>query len=645
MNLSLQKLNQFVQGHRVESVAGLLGLLVAGVVVMLDCEHSNQTVERLYSETVDGLNQVGDLQYQVQETRRLALYGLTSTDSNVQLQSADATRAVEKLASERISAHRQILEAMGELAIWTRLQTDWNSYLQIRDEVLSAVLEGDRQGAIALDLRAGAPRYDQVREDIKVIKQCHLDRAKARLAEVKSLSRRSMFKIVTIFTLYLLGGTLAVHVLRRGTLAMRESEARFRGVVESLGEGILITDPDDKIQFLNARINELLGWSGDELLGRKASEVMMSPEHAATMRERSALRFQGISERYEMALRRKDDREIWVAVHSTPFRDAGGRITGALGAFTDITEQRRAARDLAQLNEQFAKTQRQAGMAEVATSVLHNVGNVLNSVNVSVSLLRDKVSKSEIRHLVKTTNLLRARASDAAAFLTSDPQGKLLPAFLVKLGDQLAVEQLALQEELNDLTKNIEHIKEIVAMQQSYASLSGVTEALQAAELIEDALRMNDAALGRHGVTVVRAFEQVSSVAMDRHKVLQILVNLIRNAKYSMDQSNKTDRTLTLSVLKGDHDQVRIQVRDTGMGIPRENLTRIFQHGFTTKKEGHGFGLHSGANAAKEMGGSLSVQSDGPGQGAVFTLELPAATPKTTPPISRELQLACHSDN
>jgi signal transduction histidine kinase len=107
--------------------------------------------------------------------------------------------------------------------------------------------------------------------------------------------------------------------------------------------------------------------------------------------------------------------------------------------------------------------------------------------------------------------------------------------------------------------------------------------------------------------------------------VLQILVNLIHNAKYALDASGRADRQLTVRVGLARENWLEVKVADNGIGIPAENLTRIFSLGFTTRKGGHGFGLHSGANAAKEMGGTLQAQSDGAGKGAQFTLELPLA--------------------
>jgi signal transduction histidine kinase len=183
-------------------------------------------------------------------------------------------------------------------------------------------------------------------------------------------------------------------------------------------------------------------------------------------------------------------------------------------------------------------------------------------------------------------------------------------------------EQTSVLEELKLLHQNIEHIKDIVVMQQNYAKISGVVETVQITGLVEDALRMNIGALQRHGVKVLREYDDVPLMDVEKHKILQVLVNLVRNAKYACDESFRADKLMTLRVTRN-NGQVRISIIDNGVGIPPENLTRIFNHGFTTRKDGHGFGLHSAALAATELGGSLSVHSDGLGKGASFILELP----------------------
>jgi signal transduction histidine kinase len=141
-------------------------------------------------------------------------------------------------------------------------------------------------------------------------------------------------------------------------------------------------------------------------------------------------------------------------------------------------------------------------------------------------------------------------------------------------------------------------------------------------------LRMDLGAMSRHNVKVERDFAEVPPILTQKHKVLQILVNLIHNAKYACDDSGREDKQINVRVRNGDG-RVKISVIDNGIGIPADNLTRIFNHGFTTRKDGHGFGLHSGAIAAKELGGNLVVFSEGTGRGATFTLELPVQKPKS----------------
>jgi C4-dicarboxylate-specific signal transduction histidine kinase len=219
--------------------------------------------------------------------------------------------------------------------------------------------------------------------------------------------------------------------------------------------------------------------------------------------------------------------------------------------------------------------------------------------------------------------LLEPEMNNLPEFLSKNKRGTQVVEYLKTLANFLAQEQTSMLNELAGLTKNIEHIKQIVAMQQSYAKASGVEEIHSPSVLVEDALRIHMGALERHHVTVVRDYEKVPDIVADKHKVLQILINLIGNAKYALADVQNDKRQTTLSVKANGRNTIHISVKDNGVGIAPENLVRIFSHGFTTRKNGHGFGLHSGFLAAKEMGGSLSVQSEGPGRGAVFTLELP----------------------
>lgn len=284
-----------------------------------------------------------------------------------------------------------------------------------------------------------------------------------------------------------------------------------------------------------------------------------------------------------------------------------------------VREQTRALRDT---QVELVTAARQAGMAEIATNVLHNVGNVLNNVNVSASLVGAQLRQSKLKGLGRAVRLMDEHSGDLGEFITRDAKGKLLPGFLRELAQALESEHQAMANELTVLGKSVDHIKEVVAIQQSYAGNTQFVESVKLAELVDDALRLNADRLARHSVEVVKDFGELPLFSLNRHRVLQILVNLIDNANIAM--AGISDRTprITLGAGLADEHVLRITVADNGEGILPENLTRIFSHGFTTRKNGHGFGLHSCALAAQEMGGSLSAHSDGAGLGATFTLQL-----------------------
>ena len=279
--------------------------------------------------------------------------------------------------------------------------------------------------------------------------------------------------------------------------------------------------------------------------------------------------------------------------------------------------------ELREAQAELVTTARRAGMAEIATNVLHNVGNVLNSVNVSAQVLYEKVHTSKGPGVAKVAQLMKEHPDDLGDFISSDPKGRALPDYLDKLADALAIEQQVMIAELAQLTRRIDHIKEIVATQQSYAGNASVLESGSLRELVEDVVRICDVSLARHHITLIKEFSDVPQMPLDKHRVLQILVNLINNAKQALEAGANRSPQIILRLRVVDDGRVRVEVEDNGEGIAQDNLARVFEHGFTTRVDGHGFGLHSCILAAHELGGDLTVRSAGPGSGALFILELP----------------------
>ncbi|MBW2603974.1 MAG: HAMP domain-containing protein [Deltaproteobacteria bacterium] len=274
-------------------------------------------------------------------------------------------------------------------------------------------------------------------------------------------------------------------------------------------------------------------------------------------------------------------------------------------------------------HRELVETARKVGMAEVATGVLHNVGNVLNSVGVITASMSKRIKESRVSYLSNLVNILEDHEKDLGAFFTKDDRGKRLPTFIAELSGNLADERKYLLKAVEKLSDHVRHIFEIVHLQQSCGKLSGLTEPVLINELVEDAVGINREALIRHEIDVRREYAHLPPVMFDRPKTLQILTNLISNAKFALSKNRHNNKILTLRIKAPKNKMVRIEVSDNGIGIAEEGMTRIFNYGFTTRKEGHGFGLHSGSLAAKEMGGSLTADSAGLGKGATFTLELP----------------------
>ena len=193
--------------------------------------------------------------------------------------------------------------------------------------------------------------------------------------------------------------------------------------------------------------------------------------------------------------------------------------------------------------------------------------------------------------------------------------------YLAALDRRFGAEREAALDELARVMEFTRQIKNTVARQQAYATATAVTEPVSLPEVFEDALACLTGESG--GIAIVHDFEPLPRVIIDKNRVMQILVNLIHNARQALAQQGGVDQTLTVRIRRPDERRIVLEVSDNGVGIATDIMPNLFRHGFTTKRDGHGFGLHASANMATEMGGSLNCRSDGSGQGASFTLELP----------------------
>lgn len=425
---------------------------------------------------------------------------------------------------------------------------------------------------------------------------------------------------------------------RQAEQAHRDSEARLRTIVDNEPECVLVLDvstfpgnPDacaGRIIEVNPAGLKMLGGDASRVVNRSFIEFVR-PDFVAAFRKHQQSVAAGDRAVIEFELHdpATASRRVWMETHSVPLREADGRVVRMLSVARDVTARKLAESEKEDLQRQLIDASRQAGMAEIATGVLHNVGNVLNSINLSGQLIADSLRASKLPSLGKVAELLKSEQPRLGEFVTTDERGKALPDFLSQIHQRLASDQTVITREVTQLLDGIDHVKQIVRMQQTCAAKgSNFLAPADPCAVMEDALRMNLLSMERHKVDVTREYDPaLPQVHLDKHKVMQILVNLISNAKQATCHPDVASRHITLRVSRGnDGHCIRFDVHDNGVGMSEEVKSKLFRHGFTTKSDGHGFGLHSSANAARELNGELTAHSDGPGTGATFTLIIPA---------------------
>ena len=617
------------------TMAGIgIALGCAGTLLFSGLHRSQQDSRRISGEAVLGLSLIGDLQSQAQEAHRSLPAALATADKKLQIENADQFRAAEAEFSGRLTELRQLAKGEQEIAAGEKISADWAAFLSDPKE----------------------PAFNALRAELETTRQLLKDNAGRRLAQAGAALQQSLLRMALVLgTLAGLGG-LGAGMAHSRTVRreLRASEARLNerfekarreecdaaerlaAVLRAVTEySIIGMTPEGVITVFNHGAERMLGYRAEEVIGKLAPEAFHDAGEVAARAAALGMRpgfdvfvaaaRRGEAETREWTYVRKDGTRLPVSLTVTAKHDSAGALAGFIGVAANISARQRADDELRELNAKLIEASRHAGMAEVAKGVLHNVGNVLNSVNVSANVIGETVRTSRVAGLGEVVALLRAQNGGLVDFLTTDPRGRLVPDLLGRLADGLRTEHATLSAETGTLVTHVGQIREIVAMHQGLVTGQGISDRLSIAELIEEAVKVHASSLAGHGIKVVREFVTVPPVLADRHKTLEIVANLIRNAEQAMVANGGRASRLTLAITQGDGGRVRLAVRDNGAGILPENLTRIFGHGFSTKKDGHGFGLHNGANAAREMGGTLTAHSDGPGMGAVFNLELPSA--------------------
>jgi PAS domain S-box-containing protein len=413
--------------------------------------------------------------------------------------------------------------------------------------------------------------------------------------------------------------------------AIQELTRRFNMATRAARVGVFERDANWEIVWWSPMMWSIFGQDPATFKPSKASWLaLMHPQDRERIRLELALlaeRPAAINLRYRIIKPNGEIRHILtIAAPADSGMGAKQRIAGITLDRTDrvLAEQREQA-----LQQQLLDSSHQAGMAEIATGVLHNVGNLLNSLGIASTMARREMKSLRLEQLEQTATLLHGNRDRLADFLTQDERGRHLPDYLCALSAQMTASSRAIQAELDTIEQLFQHLSDIVGAQQQLARVGGQCESTSLSDVIETALMVHASAFAQ--IEVVRQYDELPPILTNRHKLLQILVNLVSNARDALEGAASDRRRIVVSLAR-DGDEAQVTIEDSGVGMSAEVLAQLWRFGFTTKKNGHGFGLHNSANAARQIGATLTAHSDGIGRGSRFVLRIPMENPESMLP-------------
>lgn len=416
------------------------------------------------------------------------------------------------------------------------------------------------------------------------------------------------------------------------TIELERSEARIRAIFDNVGEGIIVINDKGYIDSINPTAQRIFCVDRKEVIGIHVIFLLADKVYDHLTKcvdyddeKHGPFKTSNSKHAIELEGKRMDGSTFPMEMIVTSMALGKNKMRTCI--VRDITPRKQAENRLAEAQKSIVDAAHKSGMAEMATGVLHNIGNILNSVSVSVEEVSRIARNSKVQGLIKANSMLLDNMDNIGEFLSNDSKGKKLAEYYMKIGEIINNELNYIIDESKSLSEKTTMMKEVITTQQAYATAGIFTEEFQVAPLIEDALKVQEASLQKWGVDVIKHIAKTPNVAAQRSQLLQVITNLIKNAKEATAENDNQNRhkEIVIEIDSYNEKTVFVSVYDNGCGIHENNLANIFNHGFTTKENGHGFGLHTSANSMTEMGGSLTASSDGPQLGACFTVSIPIA--------------------
>jgi two-component system sensor histidine kinase/response regulator len=575
-------------GRQFSAMLVLVGLAVLGVglIVVRDLRSSNRSTRDMYENSMAGLNLLNQLQYLTQEARRSVLYALTTSDSNRQVEYADQSRAADAQVAEIIGRHLRRTTAPAAQLAGLQFAKDWRAYLGVRDRVISAILEGSARDATETDLHEGIPAFNQVRDDLGVIKGLYEQQAGAEIGALEASANRSLYRVLLILGLTQLFAIVAVRAVQKGNMlrSVRASEERLREIIGSINEGMFVSDRSGRVTLWNPVMETSLGRTSAEVVGRTLEEVVGDRDfHGLLPAIRSSMQTGAPVILRDLALggEGSTDRRAFEA-RIFPFE------RGSTVFLDDVTERRRVASELQSAKEAAEAANR--AKSEFLANMSHEIRTPMNGVIGMTELVLDTELNDDQRECLQTVK----SSADALLGILND-----ILDFSKIESRKLDVESvpLGVSELVGDVLKPL-------AYRAHQKSL----------ELISDI-----------------APEVPAGIVGDPVRLRQIIANLVGNA-IKFTSSGHVIVALRAEARPEARCLLHFTVADTGPGIPPEKHATVFEafsqaDGSTTRRfGGTGLGLTISSNLVHLMGGRIWVESElGQGSTFHFVVEFPVA--------------------
>jgi nitrogen fixation negative regulator NifL len=360
---------------------------------------------------------------------------------------------------------------------------------------------------------------------------------------------------------------------------LRETKDYLENIVQSSVDAIVTTDPKGRITFLNRAFEEMVGRSRENIIGLPIHQFYLNGLHEAR-KIMAILREKGSLKNYETKVVKKDG-TVSILTSASLLQDESGQIIGTLGVFKDLTEKKKLEEELIKTQAHLIEVGKLRALGELVAGVAHEVNNPLMAADAFLHVIRENLAKEDENQ-----------------------------------------KRLELIQRCNErIAKIINHLLHF-SRQSKFAFRK-----VDINEPIENALMITGQQLLNHGIRLLKTFSpNMPKIWGDANQLEQVFLNLISNAKDAMEKSDrKRELTLTTSLLHHNGwNDVEIVVRDTGTGIPQDNVEKIFEPFFSTKEvgKGTGLGLSICYGIIEAHGGRIEVESKLE-EGTTFRVTLP----------------------